>query len=379
MNWKVRYIDYPQQYQKIRSEVLETVDTVLSQGDVMLRQQLRDFESNLAAFVGTKYAVGASNCTDAMHLTLRAAGIGPGDEVITVSHTFVATAAAIHHAGATPVLVDIGDDHNMNVDLVEEAITPRTKAIMPVHLNGRLCDMGELMAIAEKHNLIVIEDTAQALGGSYEGVKGGDWGLAGCFSFYPAKLLGAYGDAGAVVTNSQEIAEKVTRLRDHGRTADGDIAGWSFNCRLDNLHAAILDLKLKQVPEWIERRREIAGLYQDRLLDIPQLLLPPPPVTDGPYFDVFQNYEIEAEDRDSLKAHLQDSGIETMIPWGGKGVHQFQALGLTHFRLPRTERMFQRALMLPIHCELSDEQVAYAADCIRRFYAGDYSPAPAGP
>ena len=370
MNWKVRYIDYPQQYQKIRSEVLETVDTVLSQGDVMLRQQLRDFESNLAAFVGTKYAVGASNCTDAMHLTLRAAGIGPGDEVITVSHTFVATAAAIHHAGATPVLVDIGDDHNMNVELVEEATTPRTKVIMPVHLNGRLCDMGELMAIAEKHNLIVIEDTAQALGGFYEGIKGGDWGLAGCFSFYPAKLLGAYGDAGAVVTNSQEIAEKVSRLRDHGRTAGGDIAGWSFNCRLDNLHAAILDLKLKQVPEWIERRREIAGLYQDRLLDIPQLILPPPPVTDGPYFDVFQNYEIEAEDRDSLKAHLQDSGIETMIPWGGKGVHQFQALGLTHFRLPRTERMFQRALMLPIHCELSDEQVAYAADCIRRFYAG---------
>jgi dTDP-4-amino-4,6-dideoxygalactose transaminase len=369
MDWKVRYIDYPAQYQKMRSEILETVDTVLSQGDVMLRQQLRDFEANLAAFVGTKYAVGVSNCTDAMHLALRAAGVGPGDEVITVSHTFVATAATIHHAGATPVLVDIGEDHNMNVDLIESAITPRTKAIMPVHLNGRLCNMGQLMAIAEKHGLLVIEDAAQALGGSFNGTKGGAFGLAGCFSFYPAKLLGAYGDAGAVVTNSQEIAEKVMRLRDHGRTADGDIAGWSFNCRLDNLHAAILDFKLKQVPGWIERRREIARTYHERLSDIPQLLLLPPPMTNGPYFDVFQNYEIEAEDRDRLKAYLQESGIETMIPWGGKGVHQFQALGLTHFRLPRTERMFQRALMLPMHCELTDEQVVYVADSIRRFYA----------
>ncbi|MGQ9851554.1 MAG: DegT/DnrJ/EryC1/StrS family aminotransferase [Aggregatilineaceae bacterium] len=369
MDWKVRYIDYPAQYQKMRHQILDIVDTVLSRGDLMLRQQLRDFEANLAAFVGTRYAVGVSNCTDAMHLALRAAGIGPGDEVITVSHTFVATAAAIHHTGATPVLVDIGEDHNMNVDLVEAAITPRTRAIMPVHLNGRLCDMGKLMAIAEKHGLLVIEDAAQALGASFNGTKGGAFGLAGCFSFYPAKLLGAYGDAGAVVTNSQEIAEKVIRLRDHGRTADGDIAGWSFNCRLDNLHAAILDFKLKQVPGWIERRREIARTYHERLSDLPQLLLPPPPMSDGPYFDVFQNYEIEAEDRDRLRAYLQESGIETMIPWGGKGVHQFQALGLTHFRLPRTERMFQRALMLPMHCELTDEQVVYVAECIRRFYA----------
>ena len=369
MDWKVRYIDYPAQYQKMRPQILEIVDTVLSNGDLMLRQQLRDFEADLAAFVGTKYAVGVSNCTDAMHLVLRAAGVGPGDEVITVSHTFVATAAAIHHAGATPVLVDIGEDHNMNVGLLEAAITPRTKAIIPVHLNGRVCDMGRLMTIVEKHGLLVTEDAAQALGASFNGTKGGAFGLAGCFSFYPAKLLGAYGDAGAVVTNSQEITEKVTRLRDHGRMADGDIAGWSFNCRLDNLHAAILDFKLKQVPGWIERRREIARIYHERLSDLPQLLLPPPPTADSPYFDVFQNYEIEAEDRDRLRAYLQECGIETMIPWGGKGVHQFQALGLTHFRLPRTERMFQRALMLPMHCELSDEQVVYVAECIRHFYA----------
>jgi len=368
MDWRVRYIDYPQQYQKMRDEILGTVDEVLSKGDVMLRQQLRDFENNLAAFVGTRYAVGTSNCTDALHLSLRAAGVGPGDEVITVSHTFVASAAAIHHSGARPIFVDIGNDHNMNVELLESAITPKTKAIMPVHLNGRLCEMGELMEIANKNGLMVIEDTAQALGGSYNGIRGGNWGLAGCFSFYPAKLLGAYGDAGAVVTNSQEIAEKVTRLRDHGRLANGDISGWSFNCRLDNLHAAILDLKLKQVLMWIERRREIAALYHQELSDQHELHLPPPPMNGNAYFDVFQNYEIEAENRDQLKIYLQEKGVETMIPWGGKAVHQFTALGLTHYKLPRTEKMLTHALMLPIHCELTNEQVAYVAENIKQFY-----------
>ncbi|MDY6850573.1 MAG: DegT/DnrJ/EryC1/StrS family aminotransferase [Thermodesulfobacteriota bacterium] len=368
MAWKVPYINYPLQYKKLRTSILETIDEVLTKGDVMLRGQLRDFEAGLAAFVGTKYAVGTSNCTDAMHMTLRAAGVGPGDEVITVSHTFVATAAAIHHAGAEPVLVDIGPDHNMDPEAAEAAVTPRTKAIMPVHLNGRLCDMDRVTEIAQKHSLLVIEDTAQALGGSFKGIKGGNWGLGGCFSFYPAKLLGTYGDGGALVTNDEELAQKVMRLRDHGRLPNGDVEGWSFNCRLDNLHAAILDLKLKDVPSWIERRREIAGLYHARLSGLDQILLPPPPATDDLYFDVYQNYEIEAEDLKGLRAHLHDKGIETMVPWGGKGVHQFPALGLTHFSLPETERVFSRALMLPLHCELTDGQVEYTAESVRDFY-----------
>lgn len=367
MNWKVRYIDYPQQYQKMRTEILTTIDTVLSQGDVMLRQQLKDFEDHLAAFVGTRYAIGTSSCTDALHLTLRAAGVSADDEVITVSHTFVATAAAIHHAGAIPILVDIGDDHNMNVDLVEAAITPRTKAIIPVHLNGRVCNMKTLMSIAERRGLLIVEDAAQALGGSFDGVKGGAFGLAGCFSFYPAKLLGAYGDAGAVVTNSREIAEKVSLLRNHGRTQDGDIAGWSFNCRLDNLHAALLDVKLRRVPEWILRRRELAAIYHQQLGEVKELHLPPPP-TEGPYYDVFQNYEVEAQNRDELVAHLKEAGVETLIPWGGKGVHQFKTLGLSHFRLPRTEQMFRGALMLPLHTELDSEQVKFVCRIIRQFY-----------
>ena len=368
MDWKVRFIDYPAQFQKMEQEIMSTIKTVLSQGDLMLRRQLADFEDNLASFVGTKYAVGVSSGTDALHLTLRAAGVGPGDEVITVSHTFVATAAAIHHAGAIPVLVDIGDDRCMNVELVEAAITPLTKAIIPVHVNGRLCDTGNLTEIAQNRGLLVIEDAAQAMGASFSGTRAGSIGLAGCFSFYPAKLLGAFGDGGAVVTSSDEIADKLRLLRNHGRTDDGDIALWSFNSRLDNLQAAILDLKLRQVPDWIAWRREIAALYHQRLSDISQIDLPPPPVSEGPYFDAYQNYEIEAEDRDRLVAHLNDSGIEVFIQWGGKGVHQFKALGLNRFDLPRTERLFQRNLMLPMHTELSDDQVKYVADTVRDFY-----------
>ncbi len=368
MIWKVPYIDYPSHYGKMREEVLEVIDRTLSRGDVMLRQQLEDFEANFASFIGTKYAVGVSNCTDGMHLSLRAAGIGPGDEVITVSHTMVATAAAIHHAGATPVLVDIGDDHNMDVGRIEAAITPRTKAILPVHLNGRVCDMDGLLTIAQEHRLLVIEDAAQAIGASFNGTRAGAFGLAGCFSFYPAKLLGTFGDGGAVVTDSREMAEKVALLRNHGRMPNGDVSGWSFNCRLDNLHAAILDLKLRRVPDWIQRRREIAHHYHEGLNALENVHLPPPPANEGPFLDVFQNYEIETEHRDALRAHLTAQGVETLIPWGGKVVHQFEALGLTRYVLPRTERIIERALMLPIHPDLSTEQVEIAIAAVRSFY-----------
>lgn len=368
MDWKVRYVDYPTHFRKMEREFMDTIRTVLSKGDLILRQQLRDFETNLAKFVGTQYAVGVSNCTDALHLSLRVVGVEPGDEIITVSHTFVATVEVIKHLGATPVLIDIGNDHNMNVDLVEAGITSKTKVIIPVHLNGRICDMEKLMAITRKYNLIIIEDSAQALGASFNGIKGGAFGTTGCFSFYPAKLLGAFGDAGAVVTNNKEIANKIRLMRDHGRGKNGEIELWGFNCRLDNLQAAILDLKLKKVPEWITRRREIANIYHQGLSDTAELKLPSPPVEDGPYFDVFQNYEIEAEKRDELRSYLTENGIETMLTWGGKGVHQFKALGLTHFKLPRTEELFERVLMLPIHPDLTNEQVKYAVSTIRNFY-----------
>jgi len=368
MEWKVRFIDYPAQFQKMEDELMGAMHTVLSQGDLMLRQQLRDFEAHLAAFIGTRHAVGTSNCTDALHLTLRAAGVGPGQEVVTVAHTFVATVAAIHHAGATPVLIDIGEDHLMDMDRLAEAITPRTRAIVPVHLNGRLCDMDRLLGLAADSGLLVIEDAAQALGASLNGTRSGAFGVAGCFSFYPAKLLGAFGDAGALTTHSADIAEKVAALRDHGRTGPGEVSGWSFNCRMDNLQAALLDLKLPRVPEWIRQRRQLAAMYHERLSGLEPLLLPPPPVDVGPRFDVFQNYEVEAMDRDGLVAFLKSRGVEILLPWGGKAVHQFKTLELTHFSLPRTERLFRDVLMLPLHTELQDDHVDYVCEAIRDFY-----------
>ena len=265
MTYRVPYIDYRRQYQKIRGEMLAEIDRVLGRGDLMLRGDLQAFEQHLAAFVGARYAVGTGNCTDALCLALRAAGIGRGDEVITVSHTFVATAAAIHQAGATPVLVDIGADHLLDPGAVEAAITARTKCILPVHLNGRVCAMEQLCVIARRRGLIVIEDAAQALGARLGAKSAGTFGLAGCFSFYPAKILGAYGDGGAVVTNDANVAETVRALRNVGRLPDGELAGWGANSRLDNLQAAILDYKLKLLPGWIERRRAVASRYHARL------------------------------------------------------------------------------------------------------------------
>ena len=199
MNYKVRFVGFSLHYHRLESEIDAAIKEVLSGGDYIMRQQLREFENNIASFVGVDYAVGVNSGTDALHLSLLAAGVGPGDEVITVAHTFVATVAAVIHCGAKPVLIDVGRDFNMDMTQLESAISPQTKAIIPVHLNGRLCDMERLMAIAQKHNLLVIEDAAQVLGAEFDGQKAGSFGLTSCFSFYPAKILGGLGDGGRPV------------------------------------------------------------------------------------------------------------------------------------------------------------------------------------
>lgn len=368
MEWKVRFIDFPAQFRAREQEIMATVREVLSRGDLMLRQQLRDFEEHLAAFVGTTRAVGVSNCTDGLRLTLHSLGVEPGDEIITVSHTFVATLSAIHHLGAAPVLVDVGPDHLMDPSAFEAAITRRTRGVIPVHLNGRLCEMDRISEIARGHDLFVLEDSAQALGGSYAGVKGGAWGVAGTFSFYPAKMLGAFGDAGAVTTSDEVLADKLTLLRDHGRATKDELALWGFNARLDNLQAAILDLKLAHLPRWIERRRELAGLYDKALEAIEQVVRPPAPTTTGPHFDVYQNYVIEAERRDALQQHLTAAGIETIVSLPIPN-HKQPALKLERFHLPRTESISSRQISLPLTTELEDSQIEYVAEAIRSFYA----------
>jgi dTDP-4-amino-4,6-dideoxygalactose transaminase len=279
----------------------------------------------------------------------------------------VASPAAATHAGGTPVPVDMGSDHLIDPAAVEAAITPRTRAILPVHLNGRTCDMDRIVEIARRHDLLIIEDAAQALGSKFRNRYAGTFGVAAAISFYPAKILGCFGDGGAVVTNDDEVARKVRLLRDHGRNDEGEVETWGLNSRLDNFQAAVLDFQFKDYAKIVEHRRAVAGVYDAHLRDVPQVVLPPAPDADSDHFDVFQNYEIEAESREALREHLRDNGVGTIIQWGGKAVHQFQALGFTQ-KLPRTDHFFGRCLMLPMNMMVAEEDAAYVASRVREFY-----------
>jgi dTDP-4-amino-4,6-dideoxygalactose transaminase len=228
--------------------------------------------------------------------------------------------------------------------------------------------MDAIQAIADKHGLLIIEDAAQALGSKFKDRCAGTFGAAACISFYPAKTLGCLGDGGCVITNDDDVCDKLRMLRDHGRDQSGEVRMWGLNSRLDNLQAAILNHKLTHYDAAIARRREIARLYDEQLRELPQLLLPPAPASDSRHFDIFQNYELEAEDRDRLQAYLKEKGVGTLIQWGGKAVHQFRGLGFSQ-SLPRTEQLFEKFLMLPMNTSLTDADVSYVCDCMHRFYA----------
>ncbi|MFC1815637.1 DegT/DnrJ/EryC1/StrS family aminotransferase [Thermodesulfobacteriota bacterium] len=365
----IPFFNYPALFKSQEKDLMDTLYDVMSRGAYILQKDLTEFESNLEKFLDVKHAFGVADGTNALILALRAAGIGDGDEVVLCSHTYIATAASVHFAGAKPVLVECGSDHMIDPQDVVRAISEKTRAIMPTQLNGRTCDMDALQSIAEKHQLIIIEDAAQALGSKFKGKFAGTFGAAGAFSFYPAKLLGCFGDGGAVVTNDDRIAEKLFLLRDHGRNKEGEVVIWGTNCRLDNIQAAVLNLKLKTFERNIARRREIAHMYHQALKDISHLKLPPGPNDkDKRHFDVYQNYEIEADYRDELKKYLAENGIGTIIQWEGKAVHQFKGLGFDNVKLPVVDRMTSRFLMLPMHTALTDEEVGYVSDRILEFY-----------
>lgn len=364
----IPFFNYPDLYRKQETELDEVIRSVLRRGAYILQQDLVDFEASLREFLDVEHVFGVADGTNALMLILRAAGIGPGDEVIVPSHTYVASVASIHYVGATPVLVECGPDHMIDVDSARQAVSESTKAIMPVQLNGRTSDMEAVRSLADEHGLSIVEDSAQALGSKFAGQSAGTFGKGGTFSFYPAKLLGCFGDGGAVVTNDDEIAQQVSLLRDHGRDENGEVVAWGTNCRLDNLQAAVLSYKLKTFDQDIARRRQIAAMYDDGLRDVEELFLPPPPDSDPRHFDVYQNYEIEAASRDELKQYLEDRGVRTIIQFGAKAVHQYPGLGLTHYSLPKTDDVYRKALLLPMNTSLSDEDVEYVIDVARQFY-----------
>jgi dTDP-4-amino-4,6-dideoxygalactose transaminase len=363
----IPFFNYPDLFTLHSAELTDVFQTVAGRGAFIMQDDLARFEQRLVEYTGVKYALGVANATDAMQLLLKAGGIGEGDEVLFCSHTMVATASAIKFTGATPVPVEAGADHLMDVASIESAITPRTKAIMPTQLNGRVADMDAILAIADKYNLQVYEDSAQALGAKYKGQSAGSFGMGGCISFYPAKVLGCFGDGGAVLTNNKEIYETIRLMRDHGRGEDGNVSLWGYNSRLDNLQAAILNYFFDDYNIIVERRRVISSLYASGLQSVEELVLPPAVNADSDHFDIYQNYEIEAPRRDALKVYLADAGVGTLIQWGGRAVHEFKDLGFTQ-SLPFTESIMRNGLLLPINMSITDKEVEYVCKAITEFY-----------
>ncbi|MHC4981649.1 MAG: DegT/DnrJ/EryC1/StrS family aminotransferase [Planctomycetota bacterium] len=367
MAYRVPFVDPRTHYKNLKAEIDGAIFSCLERGQLVYRQELKDFEQKLADFVGVKYAVGLNSGYHALHFSLLTAGIGPGDEVITVAHTFVATISAIVNCGATPVLIDVTEDYNADVEQMEKAVTPRTRAVLPVHLNGRLCRMDRVMEIAEKHHLTVVEDAAQSLGATYDGKRAGSFGLAGCFSFYPFKMLGCAGDGGAITTDDEEVATMVGRLRYNGEDREtGEYHHHGQTALLDNIQAAILSAKLKYLPEWIEHRQRIAELYRRGLEGLGDLRLPHFP--GDKFFDIYQNYVIRSKHRDALRQYLTDNGVETLVHWF-KPVWQHKALKLGQWDLPETVSICNEVVSLPLSAETTEEHVEITVQVIRDFFA----------
>tara|TARA_B100001175_G_scaffold76821_1_gene64192 strand:+ start:17596 stop:18699 length:1104 start_codon:yes stop_codon:yes gene_type:complete len=366
---KVPFFNYPQLYLSQKERMDHAISSVIEKGAYILQEELVHFENKLAEYTNSKYAIGVANGTDAIWLALLAAEIGTGDEVIVPSHTYIASPAAIKFVGAEPILAECGDDHLLDPNDIEKRITKKTKAIMPVQLNGRTCDMNKIIDIAKKNNLLIIEDSAQGLGSLYRNKMAGTFGLAGTYSFYPAKVLGCFGDGGAVVTNDTTIYSKVSEMRDHGRNDSGEHVSWGFNSRLDNLQAAILLEKFKTFEEDIKLRRDIASLYHEKLGSIEGLIMPPPPGSEDHRFDTFQNFEIRCEKRNELKIFLSDNNIGTLIQWGGKAIHQIRGLNFNCSDLPFTEKLFKNCLLIPMNSLMSLEDADYVAHMIKKFYS----------
>ena len=363
-------LDLKAQYASIRNEIQDAVNSVLENQHFILGPEVKALEKEIAEYCGTKYAVGVASGTDALILGLKACGIGPGDEVIVPSFSFIATADAVSLLGGTPVFADIQPDtYNIDPAKVEALITPRTKAIIPVHLYGQAADMDPLLALAEKHHLKVLEDTAQAIGATYKGRRVAGLGDLGCISFFPSKNLGGYGDGGMVVTNSEEIYRHLISLRAHGSTKKyfSEEQGW--NSRLDELQAGILRVKLRYLDEWSSKRRKVADAY-DRLLS--GMAEVNTPARNGFGDHVFHQYTIRVPQRDAIQKQLAALGVTTMVYYPTPMHLQpiYASLGHREGGLPVTEEACQHVLSLPMFPELQPDQIEYVVHSLHQALEG---------
>lgn len=366
MNKKIPLVDLKANYLSIKEEIDNAIFNVINDGAFIMGPYLEEFERNFAKFCKAKHAIGCSSGTTALHLALLSTGITKRDEVITVPNTFIATTEAISYVGAKFKFVDITEDTALiDIDKLEKAITEKTRAIIVVHLYGQMPDMKRIREIADNHNLILIEDAAQAHGAEWENHQPGYYGDVATFSFFPAKVLGCFGDGGAVVTNNDEIAEKVRLLVNHGRLTKYEHKIEGYNYRLDGLQAAILNVKLKYLPKWIDQRRKNAKIYDENLLDPVE-----PIIENNGAKHVYYMYVIKTPRRDELKKFLEKKGI-------GCGIHYpiplhlqpaYCHLGFKEGDYPFAEKISKQILSIPMYPELTEEQISYVIDSINEFF-----------
>ena len=363
---RIPFVDLPNRVRDYEDELTEAFLNVLHAGAYVMGPEVEAFETELAKICGVKHVLGVGNGTDAIVLALRALDIGPGDEVITAPNSFIASAGAVQMAGAAIRFADVGEDYNIDPDRIRAAITPRTKAILPVHLTGRPAQMDAILDIARAHDLAVIEDAAQAIGAKHHGRPVGSLGDVACFSLHPLKNLHVFGDGGFVTTDDPDLHQRMARLRNHGLVDRDTCAEWGQNSRLDTLQAALGLVQLKRLDAWTERYRAIATQYRDGLRDVVQV------PEDKPHeFSVYHNFVVLAAQREALMAHLQERGIDTKIHYPLPLHRQpaADALGLPEGSFPVVEAQAKTMLSLPIYPELTDVDVDQVVAAVRDFYA----------
>jgi len=361
---KVDFVNPGLQYEELKDEIIEIFNEISSSGSYVLGEQVEKFEEKFASYCGTKYAIGIGNGSDALFFSLLALNVTAEDEVITVPNSFVATAWAIANIGAKIVFVDVGEDYNIDVDHIAKAITPKTKAIIPVHLTGRIVEMDSLKQLAEERSIHIVEDAAQAVGATYKGKKSGSFGDTGCFSLHPLKNLHVHGDGGVITTDNKEIYETINKMRNHGLKNRDECEFWGWNSRLDEINAAIANLKLDYLDDWNKRYREIAKIYISELKGVVKT-----PKIDEHEKPVFHRFIIEHEERDKLQSFLLSRDIHTAINYPIPLHLQQAAKDLNYMKgdFPVTETQSEKILSLPIYPELDDIQIEYVIDSVKEY------------
>lgn len=364
----IKFLDFHPSHSEIRAEILEALAKVYDSNWYILGKEVQNFENAYAQYSKTKHCIGVANGLEAIHLSLKAIGVEPGDEVIVPSNTYIATVLAVTYAGATPVFVEPRlTSYNINPELIEPKITSKTKAIIPVHLYGLPCEMDAILNISKKHNLSIVEDNAQSQGATFNGKMTGSFGLANATSFYPGKNLGALGDAGAITTDSDEMANKLKILRNYGSEKKYFNSVIGYNSRLDEMQAAVLSVKLKHLNNWTSERVKIAEKYKFLLKGIPGLEIPQP--VEGATH-VYHQFIIRCKNRDELKNRLIENGVETLIhyPIPPHLQEAYSSLGFKEGSFPIAEEISSTVLSLPIYIGLKDEQIEYICDVIKDFF-----------